>query len=179
MKKGIFGLAGLTAGIALICFCGDSGTNTPAEQVTNVPISSLRLDNNAVAGWVDTGYLTGDTNNITVSIDGEAELYKSLGMQYYAQQTMIKGVHNAWLLAIDFATIQNAKNMYNRKKEFGLAWGTYDPEKVIINAQEFQTVVYARLNKYFIQLTFSVDGDSVGTVANANTFYSKFVGLLQ
>jgi hypothetical protein len=179
MKKGIFGLAGVCAGIALICFCGDSGNNATIEPATTVPIASLRLDSTAVPGWTDSGYISGDRNNVFVSIDGEAEVYKTIGMQYYAQQTMLKAEHSVTLLVLDFATVQNAKNMYNRKKEFGVAWGTYSPDKVVLDCQEFVTTVYAQINKYFFQLQFSVDGDSTGAVASAGAFYNKYLSLLQ
>jgi hypothetical protein len=179
MKKERFSGVGICAIVAFFCFCGDSGTNAPVEAVTTVPIAGLRLDGTSVPGWSDSGYVSGDSSNVTVSIDGEAQVFKDVGMLYYAQQKMQKAEHTANLLVLDFVTVKNAMTMYARKKQFGVAWGTYDPGKVAINCQEFETAVYAQVNKYYFELKFSVDGDSAGTVASADAFYNKYLALLK
>jgi hypothetical protein len=177
--KAIIGSVFVSTGIAVLCLCGDSGTNVPVEAASKTPIDSLRLDNLAAPpGWTETEYLHGDTTNLVLSIDGEAVTYKRLGMQYYAQQKMVLDTQTAQLLALDFVTVQNAKNMFALKKPFGGAWGTYNPDKVIISCQEFTATVYAQINKYYFELSFSVDGDSVATKERAAVFYEKYLSLI-
>ena len=90
MKRGILGLAGLCAGIALMFACGNKSTNPPVEAATTVPIASLRLDNTAVPGWADSSYVTGDTSKIWAQIDGGGMQDIQHGMRYFSRQKMQK-----------------------------------------------------------------------------------------
>jgi hypothetical protein len=180
MKKGILGLVGVSACIALICFCGDSGNNTPVEAATTVPIASLRLDSAALPGWTETVYLTGDTNTVWSAIDGGALTFISYGMREFSKQHLEKGAVFANLVILDFVTVQAAKNMYAKTRNLGVAWGTYNPDKVVIDNSEFYKTVYAQINKYYFELQFYIDsGDSASALATADAVYNKYLALIK
>lgn len=182
MKKEGFSAAGITAVIALFCFCGDSGTNATVEQPTTVPIASLRLDSTSVPGWADSFYVTGDTSQVFDAIDGGAIVDIQKGMRYFSRQEMENGTHSAKLDIFDFVTVQASKNMfsYTAKNTGALPWRSYSPTSAVITNSPYYTVVTAQINKYYFELTFAVENDdTVFTEASANSFYNKFVTLLK
>jgi hypothetical protein len=182
MKKGGFSAAGIAAVIGVFCFCGDSGTNTPVEAVTTVPIASLRFDSVAMPGWNETTYLTGDSTNVFPAIDGGALTFIKYGMGAFSKQHLEKGGATADLVIIDFVTVQAAKNMYTitKNKGVGSAWGSYSPDNVVLEKTEFYRNVYARINKYYFELQFYIDnGDSVSALAAADAVYNKYLTLIK
>jgi hypothetical protein len=183
MKKGVLGLVGISASVALICFCGDSGNNAPVEAATTVPITSLRLDSTAVPGWTDSSYVTGDTNQAWPSIDGGAIKDIEYGMRYFSREQMQNGTHTVRLDVFDFITVQNAKNMFTysmKNLNGGVAWGTYNPSKVVILNTDYWVYVTAQINKYYLELMFSVvNSDTVFVDSCANLFYNKYLMLLK
>jgi hypothetical protein len=182
MRKGFLGLVGLCSGIALVCFCGDKGNNPVVEPATTTTLAELKLDNSSVAGWADSTYINGDTTNAFSLIDGGAITNIKYGMRYFSRQKMQDSVHSATLDVFDFITVQNAKNQfaYSASHGVGSAWGTYSPAKVLLSNTDYYVTVTAQINKYYFELSFTVDnGDTVALDATADMFYKKYLALIK
>lgn len=182
MRMGIIGLIGLSASVALTCFCGTKSNAPTVEAATTIPISSLKLDSTAVPGWVDSFYVYGDTSQVFQQVDGDAVLYKQKGLGYFSRELMQDGTRPVTLDVFDFVTVLNAKNIfaYTAKNYSAVAWRTYNPAGVAIANSEYYADVFAQINKYFIHMSFYVDtGDSVFVDSCANLFCQKYLSLLK
>jgi hypothetical protein len=183
MKKGVVGLVSAVSFIALFCFCGDSGTNVPVEAVTTTPLASLRLDSTVVVGLKETNYSTGDTSQVFNSVNGGAIQFIAHGMKSFSKQEMDKSGASVKLVIIDFITVANAKSMFAwSKASFGalaLAWGTYSPGNVFIHNDMSTSNICAQINKYYFELQFYTNDDSLGTQQTAQAVYNKYISLIK
>ncbi len=183
MKKGIIGLVGAAAFITLYCFCGDSSTNAPVEAVTTTPISSLKLDTLAFPGWSQSDFMSDPSDSLNLAVNGEMVKLNNNGAKYFSQQVLNNGDHQAKLLVIDFATIQAAKknfsDYYTTNQANATALGANSLATVFVTKTDFYYSVFAQINKYYIKMDVSINGDNTFADAAAKAFYNKYVSLVK